>query len=185
MPLLLRVRGLYSAVIKASVISLLLSPYGLAQTLAELPGYVTRNIKAQDPSQLFYRLKIPFGCEVSGDQFRAVINETLLGNQIQPTIELEDYLSLEAGAVFLYFEISCIKIAVQNNPDFGFAFKIDGKFGKVFADENGVKSDFLLDQSYGLAGSDNDYTVIIEAVRSTANSMLHDFRLVNFPADGA
>lgn len=178
-------RGVCNAVLSALVFPLLLhSPHGQAQNLEDLPGYVTRNIQADDPNNLFYRLKIPFGCEVSGDQFRAVINETLLENQIQPTIALEDYLSLQAGDVFLYFEISCIKIAIQGNPDFGFAFKVDGNFGKVFADDNGVKSDFLLDQSYGLAGSDNDYAVILEAVRSTARSMLRDFRLVNFPATG-
>jgi len=111
-----------------------------------------------------------------------VINEVLLENSIQPTLALEDYLSIEAGDVFLFFEISCMSISIQGNPDFGFAYKIDGKFGKVFADENGVKSDFLLDHSYGLGGSHNDETVLLEAIRSTSESMIRDFRLVNFPA---
>ncbi|MAM70982.1 MAG: hypothetical protein CMP91_07580 [Gammaproteobacteria bacterium] len=145
----------------------------------ELPGYVTRNIVAFDPGALFYRLKIPFDCELSRNEISAVINNELLARQIQPTIQLEDYLNIEAGDVFLYFEVSCMTIATSEDPEFGFAFKIDGKFGKVFADENGTKSDFLLDHSYGRAGSNYDRDVILEAVRQTAESMLRDFVLVN------
>ncbi len=111
-----------------------------------------------------------------------MINEVLQENGIQPTLALEDYLSIEPGDVFLFFEISCMNISVQDNPNVGFAYKIDGKFGKVFADENGVKSDFLLDHSYGLGGSHNDETVLLQAIRSTSESMMRDFRLVNFTA---
>lgn len=163
------------------LILMLFSSQLLAQTLEDLPGYVTRNIQAFDPDRLFYRLKIPFDCDLEREQISAVINNALLNEEIEPTIQLEDYLSIEAGDVFLYFEVNCMKIATQDNPDFGFAFKIDGKFGKVFADENGVKSDFLLDHSYGRAGSDTDTTIILQAVQSTAESMLRDFKLVNFP----
>tara|TARA_R100001143_G_scaffold54989_1_gene50949 strand:- start:100 stop:693 length:594 start_codon:yes stop_codon:yes gene_type:complete len=145
----------------------------------ELPGYVTRNILAFDPTALFYRLKIPFNCELDRSAISQVINNELLARQIEPTIQLEDYLDIETGDVFLYFEVSCMTIATSNDPEFGFAFKIDGKFGKVFADENGRKSDFLLDHSYGRAGSNFDRAVILEAVRQTAESMLRDFVLVN------